>query len=98
VKAGDTVKCGQEIALVGNSGNTDRPHLHFNIADAPGVLTAHGVPYVFTKFRVDGEIADIDRSLKNYDSGEPETIKASACDGEHTQELPKAGVLVVFPE
>lgn len=96
VKAGDTVKCGQEIALVGNSGNTDGPHLHFHIVDAPGVLTANGVPYVFDKFRVDGEIADIERSVKDYDSGLPETIKVSAYDGEHAQELPKAGALIVF--
>jgi murein DD-endopeptidase MepM/ murein hydrolase activator NlpD len=98
VKAGDTVKCGQEIALVGNSGNTDGPHLHFHVVDAPGILTAHGVPYVFDKFRIEGEIADVDRSVKNYESGDPEAIKLSAFDGEHTQELPKSGALVVFPQ
>lgn len=98
VKAGDTVRSGQEIALVGNSGNSDGPHLHFHVVDGPGVLTARGVPYVFDRFRVDGEIADVEKSVKNYDSGLPETIKTSASDGEHAQELPKSGALVVFPQ
>jgi murein DD-endopeptidase MepM/ murein hydrolase activator NlpD len=28
VKAGDAVNIGQEIAMIGNSGNSDEPHLH----------------------------------------------------------------------
>ncbi|MCX6285893.1 MAG: M23 family metallopeptidase [Bacteroidetes bacterium] len=31
VKAGDKVKKGQPLALLVNSGNSDAPHLHFEI-------------------------------------------------------------------
>jgi murein DD-endopeptidase MepM/ murein hydrolase activator NlpD len=34
VKVGDRVKLGQVLGLVGNSGNSDLPHLHFHITNA----------------------------------------------------------------
>jgi murein DD-endopeptidase len=34
VKLGHTVKAGQLLALLGNSGNSDAPHLHFQLMDA----------------------------------------------------------------
>ena len=38
VKVGDTVKTGQVLGLLGNSGNTDSPHLHFHVMDGPSPL------------------------------------------------------------
>ncbi len=58
VKVGDKVKRGQVLALVGNSGNSTEPHLHFHIVDgiAPGTSTlgAEGVPYAIEQFEVLG--------------------------------------------
>jgi murein DD-endopeptidase len=45
VKVGDHVKRGQVIALLGNSGNSTEPHVHFQIADGPSFLAAEGEPY-----------------------------------------------------
>ena len=45
VKLGDRVKRGQVIALLGNSGNSTEPHVHFQIADGPSFLAAEGLPY-----------------------------------------------------
>jgi murein DD-endopeptidase MepM/ murein hydrolase activator NlpD len=56
---GQTVKVGQTLGLLGNSGNTDAPHLHFHVMDAPYPLLANGVPYRFSKFTVDGEVTNI---------------------------------------
>jgi murein DD-endopeptidase len=56
VKVGDRVRRGQVVGLVGNSGNSTEPHLHFHIVDgiAPGTSTlgAEGIPYAtsFTLF------------------------------------------------
>lgn len=37
VAEGDRVTCGQAMALVGSSGNSSAPHLHFQVHDAEGV-------------------------------------------------------------
>jgi murein DD-endopeptidase MepM/ murein hydrolase activator NlpD len=46
VKAGDRVRRGQVIGLLGNSGNSTGPHLHFHVSDRNNPLAAEGVPYV----------------------------------------------------
>lgn len=54
VKAGDHVKRGQVLGLVGNSGNSTEPHLHFHICDAPSPLGSEGLPFVFESFELLG--------------------------------------------
>jgi murein DD-endopeptidase MepM/ murein hydrolase activator NlpD len=45
VKAGDRVRRGDVIGLLGNSGNSTGPHLHFHISNAHTALAAEGLPY-----------------------------------------------------
>jgi murein DD-endopeptidase MepM/ murein hydrolase activator NlpD len=54
VKVGDRVRRGQVIGLLGNSGNSDGPHLHFQISDANSGIVSEGLPYVFQSFDVLG--------------------------------------------
>jgi murein DD-endopeptidase MepM/ murein hydrolase activator NlpD len=59
VEEGDPVKRGQRIARLGNSGNTNFPHLHFHVMDAPLPLGAdHNLPYVFDSFVYQGHYED----------------------------------------
>lgn len=66
VHLGDRVKRGQILGLVGNSGNSTEPHLHFHISDASSPLGSEGIPYAFETLDVIGKcrtlIADCDRS------------------------------------
>jgi hypothetical protein len=56
VREGDVVEEGQPLALLGNSGNSDAPHLHFEITDGPDILLSHGVPFVLKEYVKKGEI------------------------------------------
>lgn len=58
IKPGEIVKAGQMIARLGNSGNSDEPHLHFQMTDANSPLGAEGIPYVFESFTQRGIIED----------------------------------------
>lgn len=52
VKNGDRVRRGQVLGQIGNSGNSDAPHLHFHVMDANRPLSAEGVPYAFGAFEL----------------------------------------------
>jgi len=52
VRQGEKVKTGQVLALVGNTGNSLVPHLHFQLMDQPSSLAANGLPYEIDNFEV----------------------------------------------
>ena len=58
VRVGDRVRSGQVLALLGNSGNSTEPHLHFHIVDAvasgTSTLGAEGIPYALSSFELIG--------------------------------------------
>jgi hypothetical protein len=59
VKVGQRVGTGQVLGLLGNSGNTDAPHLHFHVMDSPSPLASNGIPFRFTSFSVSGTLLNL---------------------------------------
>ncbi|MGK2882617.1 MAG: M23 family metallopeptidase [Mycobacterium sp.] len=57
VKVGDQLGTGQVIASLGNSGNTDAPHLHFHLMSTPDPLRSNGLPFVINSFELTGRLA-----------------------------------------
>jgi murein DD-endopeptidase MepM/ murein hydrolase activator NlpD len=55
VKVGDKVRRGQPLGLVGNSGNSTEPHLHFHISNANSPLGSDGLPYAISEFEAQGK-------------------------------------------
>lgn len=54
VKPGERVTRGQILGLVGDSGNSIVPHLHFQVMDRPSSLASNGLPYEISGFQVTG--------------------------------------------
>jgi murein DD-endopeptidase MepM/ murein hydrolase activator NlpD len=57
VQIGETVTTGQVLGLLGNTGNSTAPHLHFQLADGPDILTATSLPFVLDHYTLVGSIA-----------------------------------------
>jgi len=47
VKAGDKVRQGQVIALMGSSGSPGAPHVHYQLQAGPGLFSSDGLPSQF---------------------------------------------------
>jgi energy-coupling factor transporter transmembrane protein EcfT len=58
VKVGDIVKQGQELALVGNSGNTSEPHIHMHLQDTDVQGIGEGIPMHFYGYDVNGRFVE----------------------------------------
>jgi len=66
VREGDQVVRGQKLALVGNSGNSLAPHLHFQVMDAPSALNANGLPYLIDSYVLEA----VGTSTEDFDKAE----------------------------
>jgi hypothetical protein len=71
VHVGDRVRAGDKLGLLGNSGNTTGPHLHFQISDRPSTLDTTSLPFVFESMVLEG------RTSVNLDDIESYTIKGT---------------------
>src|SRR6202035_5703565 len=67
VRSGEKVHLGQVIGLVGDTGNSTVPHLHFQVTDGPSSLSSNGFPYEISEFQVTGETAG---GTKAFDEAE----------------------------
>ncbi|MBX7101468.1 MAG: M23 family metallopeptidase [Myxococcaceae bacterium] len=66
VKVGQKVRAGEKIGLIGNSGASTEPHLHYQLMDGLDWKVAHGLPPRFVRYLADG---------KAIESGEPRRLQ-----------------------
>ena len=55
VHRGEKVHPGQVMGLVGDTGNSVVPHLHFQVMDGPSSLSSNGLPYEISNFEMTGK-------------------------------------------
>lgn len=97
VQLGDRVTRGQAIAQLGNSGQSEAPHLHFQVMDGPSPINANGLPYALRHFVVQGAL-DEARLEAVFTEGAPAIVKPSPVDGLHLDQLPLNEQLIEFLE
>jgi hypothetical protein len=95
VKLGDRVKRGEVIALLGDTGNSDGPHLHFHVMDSASPLNANGRPYVFRRFVGQG-VLDEASGEGMFEKGAPGVVKGGEMAGPHVNQMPLNNEVVDF--
>ena len=85
VKVGDKVHRGQVLGLLGNSGNSSEPHLHFHICNKNSELACEGLPYAFASYEFEGK----------GDSWKPSDSRGAL--EKHETEIPLEDEVVRFP-
>ncbi len=96
VQVGDRVQPGDVLGLVGNSGNSLAPHLHFHVMDGPSPLAAQGLPYLIDSFTVTGRGKSTAAFDKAEADGTPLPIVHSRDGAEHTDQLVLDQRIVTF--
>src|SRR6476660_5811057 len=87
VKVGDRLTTGQVIAALGNTGNSDAPHLHFHVMSTPDPLRSDGLPFVFKSFRLDSRIAST-VDLEVVAAGKPAPMQPGLTARDQTDVMP----------
>jgi hypothetical protein len=99
VREGEYLRKGQIIGLLGNSGNTDAPHLHFQVNKGTQPLGSDSSPYVIDSFELMGRI-DSDDNLESEvkKANEPVMIRPVKMAGRCDRKMPANLSFVNFGE
>lgn len=90
VRAGESVRLGQRLGRLGQSGNSAAPHLHFQIADAATFEGSEGMPFAFDGFDFLGKESEAQLF------GQGEAWKPRPAE-RHRLQIPLDGDVVGFP-
>jgi hypothetical protein len=99
VRSGEKVHLGQVIGLVGDTGNSIVPHLHFQVTDGPSSLSSNGFPYEISEFQVTGETAGGTKAFDEAESnGTPLPITPVVPPRAVKQAMPLDQLIVSFAD
>lgn len=97
VRVGQQVAMGDELGLIGTSGNSTTPHVHFQLLTTPTFFPSNSRPFVFDRFELLGRVPERlwDDNLGLQPTGKLPFVPAAPA-GEHQDELPLDRTVVRF--
>jgi Peptidase family M23 len=96
VHQGESVKVGQVIGLVGNTGNSVAPHLHFQVMDRPSSLASNGSPYEIRDFEITGRTPGTEAFDEAEEKGVPLAVVPMAPVKQMKGALPLDQLIISF--
>ncbi len=87
VQVGQFVHRGDLLGLVGTSGNSSEPHLHFHVSDGPSMMS-NGIPYVLKGFRATRRVTDTAAFDQAIIDGAPIPTEPLSGGAIHSNEYP----------
>ncbi|MGC1677980.1 MAG: M23 family metallopeptidase [Candidatus Binataceae bacterium] len=97
VAVGDKVTRGQVLGLVGNSGNTLAPHLHFQMMDSPRSLQSNGLPYEIDRYQITAATPGTEAFDHAEANGTPIALTPVSPPRNVTAALPLDQLIISFP-
>jgi hypothetical protein len=101
VEAGDEVRAGDVIGLLGNTGNTSAPHLHIHLMDRASAIASDSIPYRFDRYELVGSVDPVqwygDASAEPLELTDAYDVITDGRAGEQTSTLPLDLSIVDFP-
>jgi len=98
VKVGDFVTRGQVIGLLGNTGNSLVPHLHFHMMSGPSTFGSDGIPYMIYEYDLIEQAESIEAFNESELTGIPLATISVDNPGIHKNYLPLDLSIVNFLE
>lgn len=95
VRVGDTVRAGDQLGLLGNSGATIAPHLHFQVNTGSDPLATDCVPYLINRFTFVGRATNeqVDAAIAGQGLL---PVRSTLTPQPRTNQLPLSNTLVDF--
>jgi hypothetical protein len=98
VHTGERVHPGQVLGLVGDTGNSIVPHLHFQVMDRPSSLASNGLPYEISNFEMTGKSRGTEAFDKAEADGTPLPVNPISPPQKIKQAMPLDQTIISFPE
>jgi hypothetical protein len=96
VRRGEHVKLGQVLGLVGDSGNSIVPHLHFQVTGGPSSMASNGLPYEIQDFQITGKVPGTEAFDKSETDGSPLPVTQISPPQKVTNALPLDQFIISF--
>ena len=97
VHGGEKVHLGQVLALVGDTGNSIVPHLHFQVTDGPTSLASNGLPYEISDFEMTGKSPGTEAFDQAETNGTPLPVTPFSPPQAVKRAMPLDQMIISFP-